>query len=120
MWAAVLRFNERGGSCPLQHGRGTRPSRIVVWDIGANVGLFTFCASALAGTKGFVSAVEPDYWLAHLITRSVHANAKNHSSTVELLCAGVSDSNRVSKLQIAEGARASNHLADATGSTQAH
>src|SRR5262249_40377818 len=32
----------------------------VVWDIGANLGLFAFAAAALAGPKGYVLAVEAD------------------------------------------------------------
>src|ERR1700686_2980136 len=42
----------------------------VVWDVGANVGLFSFCAAALSGPSGRVLAIEPDFWLAHLINRS--------------------------------------------------
>lgn len=91
----------------------------VVWDIGANVGLFTFCASALAGTAGFVLSVEPDHWLAHLISRSSHHLAAERISNVEVLCASISDSTRISRLEIAERARASNHLIEARGSTQA-
>jgi predicted RNA methylase len=30
-----------------------------VWDVGANVGLFSLCASALAGQSGSVLAIEP-------------------------------------------------------------
>jgi hypothetical protein len=43
-----------------------RPN-MIVWDIGANVGLFSFAAAAL-GAK--IVAVEPDAWLASLIHRS--------------------------------------------------
>jgi precorrin-6B methylase 2 len=89
----------------------------VVWDIGANIGLFTFCASALARTKGFVLAVEPDFWLSHLIARSARALPAGRYADVDVLCAAISDSSRVSRLQIAERARASNHLIDARGST---
>jgi FkbM family methyltransferase len=91
----------------------------VVWDIGANVGLFSLCASARAGRSGFVLSVEPDSWLAHLIQRSSQSLDYGNCSRVEVLCASVSDSNRISRLQIAQRARSANHLVEATGSTQA-
>ena len=37
----------------------------VIWDIGANVGLFAFAAANLAGPGGHVVAIEADIWLVH-------------------------------------------------------
>src|SRR5262245_34562866 len=85
----------------------------VVWDIGANVGLFSFCSAARAGSSGFVLAIEPDAWLAHLISRSsLNLNQKDWAR-VEVLCAAASDSNRVTQLNIAKGARAANYMINA-------
>jgi FkbM family methyltransferase len=93
----------------------------VVWDVGANVGLFSLCAAALSGPGGLVLAVEPDPWLAHLIDRSSQLlnGGEYPCAEVEVLCASISDSDRISKLAVAERARASNYLIESAGSTQA-
>jgi FkbM family methyltransferase len=92
-----------------------------VWDIGANVGLFSICASSLAGQEGHVVAVEPDIWLAHLLTKSARELElrRLNAAPVNVLCAAVSDGNRITHLQISERSRAANYLADAPGSSQA-
>jgi FkbM family methyltransferase len=93
----------------------------VVWDVGSNVGLFAFCAAARSGQTGSVLAIEPDVWLASLIHRSARRldTYKYKCAHVEVLCASVSDSNRISELSIAAGARASNYISGALGSSQA-
>jgi FkbM family methyltransferase len=85
-----------------------------VWDIGANVGLFSFCAASRAGPSGFVLSIEPDPWLAHLIQRSSRGLDGYPSSRVEVLCAAVSDASQILKLEIARGTRASNRLVAAS------
>jgi FkbM family methyltransferase len=92
----------------------------VVWDIGANVGLFSFCASALAGPSGSVLAIEPDFWLAHLLTRSARGLSQHRltAAPVSVVCAAVAEHTSVRELQIAERGRAANHLAQIQGSTQ--
>ena len=93
-----------------------------VWDVGANVGLFSICASSLAGQEGHVVAIEPDVWLAHLLTKSARELKRSglNAAPVNVLCSAVSDGNRITHLQISERSRAANHLADAAGSSQAH
>lgn len=83
----------------------------MVWDIGANVGLFTF-ASAGAGAK--VLAVEADPWMVRLLQRSARANS---GGRVDVLCAAVSASFGLATLHIASRSRATNYL-DGFGTTQ--
>lgn len=93
----------------------------VVWDVGANVGLFSFCASALAGPSGSALAIEPDFWLAQLLTRSARGLARSHGGTaapVAVVCGAVAERMGISEFQIAERGRATNHLAEVSGSSQ--
>jgi FkbM family methyltransferase len=92
----------------------------VVWDVGANVGLFAFSAAARAGVTGFVLAIEPDIWLADLMNRSSRRIAERNfkAAPVKVLCASVSREPGIAELEIAERARASNHLGGLSGSTQ--
>jgi FkbM family methyltransferase len=93
----------------------------VVWDVGANVGLFSFSAAALAGPGGFVLAIEPDVWLAHLLARSAQSIQQHSAGAahVAVLCAAASEANRIGQLQVAERARAANYLMEVKGSSQA-
>lgn len=77
--------------------------QMVVWDIGANVGLFAFAAASLGAQ---VVAVEADTWLANLMHRSVLLN----KLPVTVLPAAVSDQQGISKLYLSEEGKASNSL----------
>jgi FkbM family methyltransferase len=87
----------------------------VVWDIGANVGLFAFSSANIAGSAGKVLAVEPDPWLCTLLNRSV-ASISLPIAPVEVLSAAISDRIGIANLLISSRSRASNHLVSATGS----
>lgn len=92
-------------------GRGN-----TVWDIGANLGLFSFAAAVAAGPSGRVLAVEPDTALAGLLRRSAAVN-RGHAP-VDVLPAAVSDQESVARFNIARRNRSTNHL-DGFGTTQA-
>jgi FkbM family methyltransferase len=92
----------------------------IVWDVGANVGLFCFSAAALAGPSGSVLAIEPDLWLANLLGKSArHAHLSKQTAQVDVVCAAITETPGICQLQIVERSRASNHLSQAQGSTQA-
>jgi FkbM family methyltransferase len=84
----------------------------VVWDIGSNVGLFTFAAAGLAGTAGRVLAVEPDTWLVELLCRSARLNSGTRAR-VDVLPAAVADVVGIGQLHIARRGRSSNYLSGA-------
>jgi FkbM family methyltransferase len=88
----------------------------VVWDIGANLGLFTFAAAARAGSSGSVYAIEPDTTLISLLRRSAGLEEAKRAR-VNPIPIAVSDAVDVSRFYIAKRARAANHL-ESCGSTQ--
>jgi FkbM family methyltransferase len=87
-----------------------------VWDIGANLGLFSFAAAVAAGPSGRVLAVEPDTVLAGLLRRSAAANSGH--APVDVLPAAVSDEESVARFHVARRNRSTNHL-DGFGTSQA-
>lgn len=89
----------------------------VVWDVGANVGLFAFSAASLAGTSGYVLAIEADMWLAELLRHSASHISKK-CAPVEVLPLAVSESLDIARFNIAERGRSTNHLEQVEGSTQ--
>lgn len=83
----------------------------IVWDVGANVGVFGWAA---AGRSAEVLAIEPDPWLASLL-RSSERLAANRRLKFQTLSAALSDHNGVANLMIANRGRASNALVTAGG-----
>jgi FkbM family methyltransferase len=88
----------------------------VVWDIGANIGLFAFAAASLAGADGHVVAMEPDAWLVQLLRRSARMQPGG-SARVQVVPAALASSPSLRTLCLAERSRAANYLAE-YGTTQ--
>jgi FkbM family methyltransferase len=104
-------------------GEVVRPGH-VVWDIGANVGLFAFAAASAATSSGTVVAVEPDTWLVGMLRRSQTRSPRHGGSsatdgraTVKILPAAVGAAPGISTFHIASRNRATSHL-DGFGSSQ--
>lgn len=86
----------------------------VVWDIGGNIGVFSFSAAAVATTTGRVLCVEPDLWSVRLLKQTCRYNA-GLAAPVEVLPVAISDQLSLEWLHIAERSRAASHLAKAEG-----
>lgn len=81
----------------------------VVWDIGANVGLFSLAAAARAGRSGLVLSIDADEWLTALVRRSISLNATS-LAPIHQLTAAVSDAPGFARFHITKRARATSHL----------
>jgi FkbM family methyltransferase len=84
----------------------------IVWDIGANLGLFSLPA-ALKATAGRVYAFEPDVDLACNLLRSSRL-PRNRTLKMDIFCLAVSDADGVNTFEISKFGRAMNRL-QATG-----
>ncbi|SNQ51094.1 conserved hypothetical protein [Frankia canadensis] len=84
----------------------------VVWDVGANVGLFAFAAACAATASGTVVAFEPDTWLVELLRRSARlAERATDQARVDIVSAAVCASVGLTRFNVASRSRATSHLA---------
>jgi FkbM family methyltransferase len=81
----------------------------VVWDVGANIGLFSFASAHLAGNTGKVLAFEPDVWLVQLLRHSALIQPPT-SACVQIVPSAVANSCDLRTFNIAARSRASNSL----------
>lgn len=87
-----------------------------VWDIGANVGVFTVASAAMSRT-GQIVAVEADIWLANLI-RATSRLPANAGFDIAVLPIAAFSTAGVATFSIAARGRASNHLSNVPGNSQ--
>ncbi len=90
----------------------------VVWDVGANVGLFTVAAARRAGPSGKVIAIEADIWLAELLRKTAALQSPT-SAPIQVIPAAVSDKSTIASFHVAKRGRAYNFLGDVEGASQA-
>ena len=81
----------------------------VVWDVGANLGLFTAAAASLAGSQGQVISFEPDSWLVRLLQRSARSQPKA-SANIRVIPAAVAAEVAIREFCIAQHSRSENYL----------
>jgi FkbM family methyltransferase len=80
----------------------------VVWDIGANVGVFTFAAAARC-PLGRVVAFEPDAFLVACLRRSL-AYCENCDLRVDVVPVAISERDGIARLFVAERGRSMNTI----------
>src|SRR5580658_4411669 len=68
-------FGVRASESLLKNAAETVKPGVVVWDVGANMGLFSFASAGLAGAAGRVYAFEPDTVMVRLMQRSARLNS---------------------------------------------
>lgn len=102
----------------LEAARELVGSGDVVWDIGANCGVFAVASAVLAGSRGSVLAVEPDPFLADLIARSKDL-LKAPDARLDVFRAAVAGAPGSASLRIAQRGRAANWVEGSEPSTQA-
>jgi len=89
----------------------------VVWDVGANVGLFTAAAASLAGAHGSVVAIEPDVWLVQVLQRTAKAQSRR-VAPITVVPGAVASEVAVRSFVLATRSRSANFL-EGYGTTQA-
>jgi FkbM family methyltransferase len=82
-----------------------------VWDIGANIGLFSVAAAARAGAGGGVFSFEPDVVLVNLLRQTARMQ-RDSSAPITIVPVAVAADSGLRSFTIAQRARASNHLTD--------
>jgi FkbM family methyltransferase len=90
----------------------------VVFDIGANLGLFAFAAASMAGTTGRVIALEPDPFFVHLICRSSRLQT-NPRAPVHVFQAAAAAEPGVAQFVVARHGRSSSFLKEHAGRSSA-
>ncbi len=82
-----------------------------VWDVGANVGLFTFPSAFLAGTAGYVLAIDADVDNASLLLKSRSRLDTTRNAVVDILPVAIAGAGQqVVRFSISSRARAANAL----------
>lgn len=89
----------------------------IVWDIGANVGLFSLASAHVTGPSGTVIAMEPDFWLSGLLKRTADLPG-NRALQIKILPLAVTGRIGFFTFNIAKRGRAANFIEGASGSSQ--
>lgn len=87
-----------------------------VWDIGSNLGIFSFCSASKAGPQGSVYSLEADPFFVEIQHRTSRS-LPNSYAPVSPLCAAVADRSGLLKLAIPKNGLSRNHLSILSGNS---
>lgn len=90
---------------------------MIVWDVGANVGLFSVASAAKATSSGKVFSIEADNWMVNLLQKTMLSQPET-SAPISILSVAASQEVGIATFNIAKRNRATNHLTG-YGTTQA-
>ena len=88
----------------------------VVWDIGSNLGILSFCSAAKVGPNGKVYSLEADPRYADIQSRTLRKLSSN-TGKVTILCAAVANRFGILDLVIPKKGHARNHLSIVEGNS---
>jgi FkbM family methyltransferase len=88
----------------------------VVWDIGSNLGILTFCSAIKTQRGGYVFSLEADPRYADIQSRTLKTFSEE-AGKISILCAAVADHQGLLELVIPKKGHARNHLSVVTGNS---
>lgn len=91
-------------------------SNDVVWDIGSNLGILTFCSAIKVGKSGHVFSLEADPRYADIQSRTLRSFT-DKAGKISILCAAVADRPGILDLVIPKKGHARNHLSVVAGNS---
>lgn len=84
-------------------------SGAIVWDVGSNLGILSFCAAAKAGPSGKIFTIEADPKYAEIQNKSARRLPSTYAPVIPL-CAAVSSEFSILSLVVPKNGHARNHL----------
>ncbi len=85
-----------------------------IWDLGSNLGIFSFCAAWKAGPPGTVFSLEPDPFYVNLQHKTITSLPAGYASIFPL-CAAVANKPGILALSIPKRGQSRNHLSIVSG-----